>query len=139
MRAIRLLFVTAAVTSCGGSLPLPRRAATPQDAYFEVPYPPPPALSELVPKPPKGKNVVFQDGGWTWRGRYYVWQRGGWVAPDADARFCPWSFHYEPDGRGLFSQGRWVDTNGHYLRPPAILVPSVTPPNEVTAEFQTGR
>jgi hypothetical protein len=135
----RSLFVTLLVAACGGSLPVPQQVAPSADAFFEVPYPPPPALSELVPQRPKGKNMVFQDGGWTWRGRYYVWERGGWVAPDPSARFCPWAFQYLPDGRALFSRSHWVDTNGHYLRPPGIIVPAVTPPNEVTAEFQTGR
>ena len=139
MRCIRPLFVAALATGCGSSLPLPRQVAPAEDAFFEVPYPPPPALSELVPKRPKGKNVVFQDGGWTWRGSYYVWQRGGWVTPDASARFCPWAFHFTTDGRALFSHSHWVDAQGHYLKPAAILVPAVTPPNEVTAEFQTGR
>jgi hypothetical protein len=139
MQAVRWLFVALLAAGCGGSLPLPRQTAPSSDAFFEVPYPPPPALSELVPQRPPGKNVVFQDGGWTWRGRYYVWQRGGWVAPDATARFCPWAFRYLADGRALFSQSHWVDSNGHFLRPPAIIIPAATPPNEVTAEFQTGR
>jgi hypothetical protein len=139
MHGIRLLFVSALATACGSSLPLPRQVAATEDAFFEVPYPPPPALSELIPQRPKDKDAVFQDGGWTWRGSYYVWQRGGWVAPDASARFSPWAFHFTVDGRGLFSQSHWVDTRGNRLRPPAILVPAVTPPNEVTAEFQTGR
>jgi hypothetical protein len=104
-----------------------------------VPYPPPAALSELVPKPPPGKGVVFQDGGWTWRGSYFVWQRGGWVAPAEGLRFCPWAFRYLADGRALFSPNHWVDARGNETRAPAILTPSITPPNEVTAEFQTGR
>ncbi|HTQ05783.1 MAG TPA: hypothetical protein VMI54_18095 [Polyangiaceae bacterium] len=122
---------------CGASLPQPRQAAPAPDSFIEVPYPPPAALSELIPKRPRG-DVVFQDGGWTWRGRYFVWQRGGWVAPGA-LRFCPWAFHYLDDGRAMFSPSHWVDARGVPVRPPVILVPSITPPNEVTAEFQTGR
>jgi hypothetical protein len=132
-----LLFVAAA---CGGSLPRPRQSAPPPDAFIEVPYPPPAALSELVPPPPPNRpGVVFLDGGWTWRGRYYVWQRGGWVAPRAGLGFAPWSLRYVSDGRILFADGRWVDEKGQGVRPPAIIVPSITPPNEVTAEFQSGR
>jgi hypothetical protein len=125
--------------ACGGSLPRPRQSAPPEEAFVEVPYPPPAALSELVPKRPKVDGVVFQDGGWTWRGRYYVWQRGGWVVPRAGMSFCPWTLRYAPDGRALFAESRWVDARGRLVRPPEILVPAVTPPNEVTAEFQTGR
>jgi hypothetical protein len=127
------------VSACGASLPQPALSAPPAAAFVEVPYPPPAALSELVPVSPRAAGVVFQDGGWAWRGRYYVWQRGGWVRPDAGARFAPWSVRYAPDGRAFFSENRWVNARGELMRPPRILVPSVTPPNEVTAEFQTGR
>jgi hypothetical protein len=139
---MRLLLVASCLLAagCGASLPQPRQAASPPDSFIEVPYPPPAALSELVPEPPPGrKDVVFQDGGWTWRGRYFVWKRGGWVAPAPGTRFCPWSFHYLDDGRALFSPSHWLDAQGLPTRPPAILVPSRTPPNEVTAEFQSGR
>jgi hypothetical protein len=44
-----------------------------------------------------------------------------------------------PDGRAFFAQSRWVNQRGELVRPPRILVPTVSPPNEVTAEFQTGR
>jgi hypothetical protein len=106
---------------------------------LEVPYPPPAALSELVPKAPPDPGAVFIDGGWAWRGRYYVWQRGGWVVPRPGLGFAPWTVRYLPDGRTLFANGHWVDEKGSSTRPPEILVPAVTPPNEVTAEFQTGR
>lgn len=126
-------------TACGASLPQPTQTAPPDDAFVEVPYPPPAALSELVPTRPRAAGVVFQDGGWAWRGRYYVWQRGGWVVPRAGERFAPWSVRYKPDGRAFFSENRWVTEHGELARSPRILVPAVTPPNEVTAEFQTGR
>jgi len=105
----------------------------------EVPYPPPAALSELVPPRPETEGAVYQDGGWAWRGHYYVWQRGGWVKPKPGARLAPWMVRYAPDGRAFFSENRWVDAHGQLARPPRILVPSSTPSNEVTAEFQTGR
>jgi hypothetical protein len=137
MRSQALLLL---VVACGGSLPRPGQSASPEDTFMEVPYPPPAALSELVPPPPPNRaGVVFLDGGWTWRGGYYVWQRGGWVAPRAGLRFAPWSLRYLPDGRTLFADGHWVDETGRTVRPPAIIVPTMTPPNEVTAEFQTGR
>jgi hypothetical protein len=105
----------------------------------EVPYPPPPALTELVPEPPRRPGVVFVDGGWTWRGRYYVWQRGGWVQPKPGLRLSPWTVRYTADGRALFAESRWVNAQGRLTRGPRIIVPSTTPPNEVTPEFQTGR
>jgi hypothetical protein len=105
----------------------------------EVPYPPPPALSELVPEAPERPGVVFLDGGWTWRGQYYVWQRGGWVQPKPGLRVTPWTLRYTTDGRALFAESRWVNPQGRLVRGPRIIVPAVSPPNEVTAEFQTGR
>jgi hypothetical protein len=105
----------------------------------EVPYPPPPALTELVPPPPRRAGVVFVDGGWTWRGKYYVWQRGGWVQPKPGLRFAPWTVRYAADGRALFAESRWVNAQGRLARGPRIIVPSTTPANEVTPEFQTGR
>jgi len=92
-----------------------------------------------VPPRPKGSGLVFQDGSWVWRGRYYVWQRGGWVAPPAGARLTIPTLAYQPDGRASFAAARWVDDRGRLIRAPHIIVPSITPSNEVTAEFQTGR
>lgn len=124
---------------CGATLPQPGLAAPPAEAFVAVPYPPPAALSELVPPPPKAAGAVFQDGSWVWRGRYYVWQRGGWVAPPAGARLSVAALRYTPDGRAYYAEARWVDARGRLIRSPHILVPATTPPNEVTAEFQTGR
>jgi hypothetical protein len=135
----RSLFLSLFALGCGATLPQPPQSAPPADAFIEVPYPPPAALSELVPPQPQRAGAVFQDGGWAWRGRYYIWQRGGWVVPAPGARLAPWAVRYTPDGRAFFSETRWVDARGQRARPPRILVPAVTPPNEVTAEFQTGR
>jgi hypothetical protein len=125
--------------ACGSTLPQPIQTAPPPEAFVEVPYPPPPALSELVPQAPNRPGVVFIDGGWTWRGKYYVWQRGGWVQPKPGLRQSLWTVRYTEDGRALFAESRWVDARGRLARGPRIIVPSGTPPNEVTAEFQTGR
>jgi hypothetical protein len=139
MRPGLLLLAALATTACGSTLPQPRQTTPPAEAFLEVPYPPPPALSELVPKPPAREGVVFVDGGWTWRGKYYVWQRGGWVQPRPGLRVTPWMVRYTDDGRALFAESRWVNEHGRLVRGPRIIVPAVTPPNEVTAEFQTGR
>jgi hypothetical protein len=133
------VFLVLVVAGCGATLPQPGFAAPPAEAYVEVPYPPPAALSELIPPPPREAGVVFVDGSWVWRGRYYVWQRGGWVAPASGTRVTIPTLKYFPDGRASFAPARWVDAQGRLVRPPRILEPTVTPPNEVTAEFQTGR
>ena len=105
---------------------------------MDVPYPPPAALTELVPERP-ASDAVWVDGGWVWRGRYYVWDRGGWVRPPPDLRFAPWRVRYLPSGQAQFARNNWVNAQGERVRGPQVARPAATPPNEVTAEFQTGR
>ena len=128
----------AAACACSGSLPLPPQTNPPDDAFRDVPYPPPAALSELVPESP-ASDAVWVDGGWVWRGSYYVWDRGGWVIPPPGIRFAPSRLRYLPSGQAQFARGQWLDAKGERVRPPRPLKPAATPPNEVTAEFQTGR
>jgi hypothetical protein len=110
----------------------------PNDAYEAVPYPPPAALSELVPEEPEGTDVVWIDGSWVFRGNYYVWQRGGWVENPKGAAFAEWKVRYAPDGRVEYAASSWRDATGKRQRA-KILKAATSPPNEVTAEFQTGR
>jgi len=126
------------LVACGDSLPRPKTVLPPEDSYEIVPYPPPAALSELVPDEPDGKDVVWVDGSWVFRGNYYVWQRGGWVEKPKDAAFAEWRVRYTPDGRVEYAPSSWRDPAGKRMRAP-ILKPATSPPNEVTAEFQTGR
>jgi hypothetical protein len=123
---------------CGDSLPRPKFIEQPSDAFEAVPYPPPAALSELVPERPSGKSLVWIDGSWVWRGHYYVWQRGGWTESPTDIGFAEWKLRYTDDGRLEYAPSAWRDATGKRKREP-IVKPAVSPPNEVTAEFQTGR
>jgi hypothetical protein len=61
------------------------------------------------------------------------------VRPEPGLRFAPWRLRYLPNGQAQFQRSIWVDGNGERVRPPIVLTPAATPPNEVTAEFQTGR
>jgi hypothetical protein len=131
-------FVLCAVAVGCGSLPRPRLVSPPNDAYEAVPYPPPAALSELVPEEPEGKDVVWIDGSWVFRGNFYVWQRGGWVENPRDAAFADWKVRWTPDGRVEYAASSWRDTAGKRKRA-QILKPAGSPSNEVTAEFQAGR
>jgi hypothetical protein len=134
----RAVLPCALALACSGSLPLPSQTVAHDDAFLDVPYPPPAALSELVPESP-ANDAVWVDGGWVWRGRYYVWDRGGWLRAPAGLRFVPWRLRYRPNGQAQFAKSHWVDARGERARPPPFLRPAATPPNEVTAEFQTGR
>ena len=126
------------LAACARSVTSPDAVDQPRDAYVPVPYPPPAALAETVPPDPGG-GAVWLDGDWVFQGQSYVWQRGGWVYPERDARFAPARSIYLPDGRLLLAPGTWFDRQGRRLPPPDIAVPATTPPNELTAESQTGR
>jgi hypothetical protein len=117
----------------------PPRAQHAAADFVEVPYPPPAALAETVPPSPNGDGLVWVDGEWVFRGRSYVWQRGGWVMPSPGARFAPWLFVFTKDGRLLFAPGTWYDARGIKLERPEPAVAASTPPNEFTPERATAR
>ncbi len=131
------VLIAGLATACGGSLPTPNAVNPPGTAFVPVPYPPPAALSEVVPKRPE--NAVWVDGSWAWRGRSYVWQRGGWVRPAAGAAYSPWRLIYTRDGRLLFAESSWYDAKGNKLEEPKVVTPATTPPNEITPENQVAR
>jgi len=127
---------------CSSTLPAPESALHPATAFVEVPYPPPAALVEVVPQRPaaaKG-SAVWVDGNWTWRGSYYVWQRGGWTVPSKGSSYATWQVYLAPDGRLLFATGAWYDALTHQLlRTPEVVAAARTPPNQYTSENQTAR
>lgn len=120
------------------SLPLPESAEHRAEDFQQVPYPPPAALAETVPEPPLGERVWI-DGEWAFRGKTYVWQRGGWIAPPSGARYAPWQFLLTPDGRLLYAPGTWYDSAGRRLERLEPVVPANTPPNAFTPERATAR
>jgi len=81
---------------------------------------------------------VWIDGHWAWRGRTYVWQRGGWINPPPGARFAPWAVHYTKDGVLLFADEVWYDANLRPMPKPKKTVSAYSPPNELTPESQHG-
>jgi hypothetical protein len=128
--------VLAAVSlSCGSTLPAPKTTSHHGDAYEVVPYPPPSALVEIVPDSPNAR-AVWVDGYWVWHGRYYVWERGGWVEPPTGARLALWDAHYLETGVLLYAPTIWRDAQGRTLEPP-VLLPAGTPPTQETAEPAT--
>jgi hypothetical protein len=101
-----------------------------------VPYPPPAAFAEVVPPGPKG--ALWIDGHWAWRGRQFIWQRGGWVAPPSGSRFAHWRIRYAQDGSLLFAEEAWYDAKLKPMESPKKVVEAFTPPNELTPESQHG-
>lgn len=118
---------------------MPPEAVHPLRAYIEVPYPPPAALVETVPKPPEEEDAVWVDGYWIWRGRYYVWQRGGWLIPPENASYATWQSVLAKDGRIVFAPGQWYGPNSRPIAPPKMLAVARTPPNQTTVETEAAR
>jgi hypothetical protein len=91
---------------CGESLPRPPSGPQPPDVFAEVPYPPPPGRVEMVPDRPN-KTAVWIDGQWTWLGRRWFWEPGGWVEADPRTYFARWALERRSDGRLYFAPSRW--------------------------------
>jgi len=125
--------------ACSSRLPQPETTRHTRESYLPVPYPPPAGLAETVPPAPRRDGAVWVDGEWVFHGRTYVWQRGGWVYPPPGARFAPWRALYLKSGRLLLAPGTWYDEANSPLPPPDVATPARTPPNEITAEQQSGR
>lgn len=124
---------------CANSVQMPQTARHPSSAFVEVPYPPPAGLAELVPQRPTGADLVWLDGEWLYQGEGYVWRRGGWVPAPPRGRYAAGSTRYLSDGRLQLAPGSWYDEQ---LRPLPFVEPTrpaLTPPNELTSEFNAGR
>jgi hypothetical protein len=138
-RVLSLLLVGVVSTACSSSLPMPPVTAHPKGVFAEVPYPPPAALVEVVPDPPENDDAVWLDGFWIWRGRYYVWQRGGWLVAPENAAYATWQSVLARDGRIVFAPGAWYDPSGRPLPPPKMILYARSPPNQTTVETEAAR
>ena len=108
-------------------------------AYIEVPYPPPAALVETVPNRPEEDDAVWVDGHWIWRGRYYVWQRGGWLVPPDGASYATWQSLLAKDGRIVFATGQWYGADHRPIAAPKMVAVARTPSNQTTIETEAAR
>jgi hypothetical protein len=110
---VSLTAVVSVVMACGsGRLPAPPYVEQPTSALVQVPYPPPPARAEQVPKSPN-TQAVWLDGEWTWQARRWAWKKGRWVVPPAGAKFSPWTFTRDRTGVLWAASGVWRDANGN--------------------------
>ena len=89
----------------------------PVSAFEEVPYPPPPGRSEVVPEKPKA-NDVWIDGQWDWQGEKWRWSPGVWVIPVPSATWQPWMTSRRRDGRLFFARATWRDPQGRAVDAP---------------------
>jgi hypothetical protein len=111
-------------TACHASLPQPATAPQPENAFIEVPYPPPPARVEIVVPRPAASQVVWLDGQWTWDGANWSWEDGGWALPPKGGRYAIWALRLERDGRLEFAPASWRDDAGKELSPAQVLAPA---------------
>lgn len=119
----RKLWATSVLVACavacgGGKMPVPDYVQQPTSALVEVPYPPPPARAETMPKEPT-KGARWIDGEWSWQGRRWAWKPGRWVVPPAGAKFSPWTTVRDKTGTLFFAPGVWRDAKGEEIDEPA--------------------
>ncbi|MGA7122274.1 MAG: hypothetical protein WBY94_19380 [Polyangiaceae bacterium] len=123
MRAADIALLFAALPlldACGASSHEPPRAPQPPDAFAVVPYPPPAARVETLPKRPS-PQAEWTDGQWSWDGARWNWTPGAWVDPPSGARFAPWALVLDRDGQYEFAPGSWRDASGRELQAPRVV------------------
>lgn len=123
--AVAIVAWTLVLCGCHSSrLPQPASAPQPQNAYVTVPYPPPAARVETLPKRPR-LDAVWIDGQWSWDGQRWQWVAGAWVLPPPGGRFARWSIVLLRDGQLLFAPASWRDASGRELPPARVLATAV--------------
>jgi hypothetical protein len=131
MRLRLVLVAMGCAIACGGpSVQLPAYGRHTTAALVEVPYPPPPARMEMIPKAPSD-DAVWIDGEWVWQLRRWAWKPGRWVAAPKGAVFVPWTS--VRDGRGVLfvASGIWRDSSGRDMAEPAPLAAARARPGTV--------
>jgi hypothetical protein len=108
--------VACAFACSSAKLPAPDYTGHPTSALVAVPYPPPPARVETVPKQP-ADSAVWIDGEWIWQ-RRWAWRAGRWVTPPPGARFAPWTTVRDRTGGLYFAEGRWRTADGSEVEEP---------------------
>ena len=123
--------LAALVAACSAGLPGPPLGPRPPSVVAQaLAESPPPAEVEWVPARPR-PDAVWVDGQWSWSGRRYAWQPGGWYAPPAPGvRFAPWAFVRGPDGAPSFYEPAWFDATGKVVAAPALLAPAASGPTK---------
>jgi hypothetical protein len=123
--ARRLLVPFAAVAlvavsfACGPAIPGPPTGKHPGLAAVvkEVEFPPPPAVSEVVPPRPADERCVWLDGSWDWVGGRWEWQSGGWVVPPKGCYFRPATLSWPQAGALRLIAAHWYPDNVDELEP----------------------
>lgn len=127
------LAVTLAAVGCASSPPPhPPWVPQPTSALIEIPFPPPPARAEYMPKSPVA-DAVWVDGEWRWKGRRWAWESGRWVVVPTGAAFSPWVTVRNGDRVLFLASGTWRDASGAEIPAPKSLAIGSASPGSVVA------
>lgn len=117
--------------ACTSPLPAPDYVAQPSSALEVVPFPPPPARVETVPKRVSDRTIWI-DGEWTWHTRRWLWVRGRWVVPPVGAKYSPWTMTHGTDGKLYEARGVWRNSKGEALDAPVPAAEAVVYEGAIT-------
>lgn len=138
--AFSVVLIATVLAACGGSLRRPKAAPIRVTEYVAVPFPPRPAIVEIVPPKPKNDrtkppaeqfdedDLVWADGTWEWANDRYQWEAGAWVVLPRGAARTRWALvRRKEDGQLYFAPSRWRDGVGPEAKdiaaPRAVLRP----------------
>lgn len=131
MNVARVLIVVAvAAVGCGFTVPTPKTGPHESEEPIEVPFPPPPARVELIPKPPEAKKkvAVWVDGAWEWKGHRWVWLAGDWEVPQPNSYYAPPMTVRLSDGTLAYFPGAWKGVAGAPEAAPLPAAPTDSTP-----------
>jgi len=120
----------AAIACSGASVPHPPYGRHTTAALVEVPYPPPPARVETIPKAPQD-DAVWVDGEWVWQTRRWAWKPGRWVVAPRGLTFTPWTTVRDARGSLYAASGAWHDASGREVEEPTLLAAARSRPGTV--------
>jgi hypothetical protein len=105
-RVMAAATVAAGMMACVPHVPTAPRGSHDGDTPVSVPYPPPPALVEMIPPRPD-EEAVWVDGTFTWNGARYDWTPGGWERLVEGAYYAPPNTVRRRNGELLYYRGVW--------------------------------
>lgn len=107
-RGVLGVLLALVLAGCGSSFPPlpPTGPHLPDEVAVVVPYPPPPARAEIIPKSEQ-PGAVWIDGEWQWKSRRWAWLPGRWELPRRGAYFAPATTVRRADGTLVWFAGVW--------------------------------
>ena len=92
---------------------------------MEIPYPPPAARVDVVPRPPASmKHAVWLDGQWMWHGRRWIWEGGQWIDLAPEQFYARPTVQWLADGRLVWFAGSLRRKEDANMAPKAASAPS---------------